>query len=56
MKLRAVQWFLLGVVILVLNFICGCASTESENESVRPWNTPTDWQNGMSGMNYQHGN
>jgi hypothetical protein len=53
MKLRATQWLLLFGVTLMLNFICGCASTEPDNASVRPWNAPTDWQNGMSGMDYQ---
>ena len=29
--------------------ISGCASTESDNASVRPWNSPEGWQNGMLG-------
>ena len=30
----------------------GCATTESENLSSRPWNAPTTWQNGLpTGMN-----
>jgi len=27
--------------------LSGCASTESENESVRPWNAPKSWENGL---------
>ena len=31
--------------------LAGCASTESENASERPWNTPQGWENGLpSGM------
>ena len=25
----------------------GCATTEPENESVRPWNAPIGWENGL---------
>jgi hypothetical protein len=35
---------LLGAVILGLS---GCASTESENMSSRPWNSPKSWENGL---------
>ena len=28
-------------------FFTGCATTEPENESVRPWNAPIGWENGM---------
>jgi hypothetical protein len=27
--------------------LSGCATTESENASSRPWNSPTSWQNGL---------
>jgi hypothetical protein len=56
MKLRAVQWLWLLALALILNFVSGCASTESENESVRPWNMPADWQTGgaLGNMDYQH--
>jgi hypothetical protein len=27
----------------------GCASTESDNMSERPWNTPQGWENGLPG-------
>jgi len=37
--------FLLGVV--VVRFIAGCASTNDENLSERPWNTPKSWETGL---------
>jgi hypothetical protein len=31
--------------------LAGCASPDSDNASVRPWNTPKGWENGLpSGM------
>ncbi len=38
-------------LLLLLTAIAfgGCASTESENESVRPWNTPKSWETGLPG-------
>ena len=39
---------LLGASLLAL---AGCASTESENVSTRPWNSPKGWEGGLpSGM------
>jgi hypothetical protein len=38
----------------VLAGVSGCASTEPENDSVRPWNTPQSWEGGMPMMNQQH--
>jgi len=29
--------------------ISGCSSTESDNASVRPWNSPEGWQGGALG-------
>jgi len=36
--------------------ISGCASTEPDNASVRPWNSPEGYQNGALGdmMDQQH--
>jgi hypothetical protein len=51
MKLRTAQ--LLLFVLLAAGF-SGCASTESDNASVRPWDTPQGWENGLSGMDTQH--
>ena len=30
----------------------GCASTESENQSERPWNAPQGWENGLPSSMY----
>ena len=38
-----VLFLLLGVAL------SGCSTTESENESVRPWNTPKSWETGLPG-------
>lgn len=42
---------LLGVFSLLLLVIgvclSGCASTDSDNMSARPWNSPKSWENGL---------
>jgi hypothetical protein len=43
-KSRAV---LLLLFIFVAAVVTGCASTESENVSARPWNTPKGWETGF---------
>jgi len=53
-KRRAVQWSLLLLLGAVLLGVSGCASSEPENDSVRPWNTPQGWQGGMPMINQQH--
>ena len=40
---------LLLLLVLAGFALAGCASTESENMSERPWNTPQTWENGMPG-------
>jgi hypothetical protein len=39
--LTVLPLLLLGVLL------SGCATTESDNESVRPWNAPKSWENGL---------
>jgi hypothetical protein len=53
MKFRAVHllWLLLLAAILGA---AGCASDRPENNSVRPWNTPQNWEGGMPIQNEQH--
>ncbi|MDB6121371.1 MAG: hypothetical protein JWQ71_364 [Pedosphaera sp.] len=35
------------LLALAIGFACGgCASTEPDNVSSRPWNSPEGWQNG----------
>jgi len=38
----------LGLCLVGLGlFVGGCASTEPDNLSERPWNTPQQWENGL---------
>jgi hypothetical protein len=55
MKLRATQLLLLLALASLALAISGCASDEPDNASVRPWDAPQSWENGMGGMqDYQH--
>ena len=42
------------LLLLVLAAVAlgGCATTESENLSERPWNTPQGWENGLPSSMY----
>jgi hypothetical protein len=53
MKLRAIQWLMLLAFGLLLG-CTGCSTSEPDNASVRPWNTPQGWENGMPMMDQQH--
>ena len=44
-EVRAV--LLLLLLLLAVIGAAGCASTESENMSARPWNSPKSWENGL---------
>jgi len=40
--------FLLSLTLMMLVFGgSGCKTTESENLSSRPWNSPRGWENGL---------
>jgi hypothetical protein len=40
-----------SLLVLAMGWGCsGCGSTEAENTSQRPWNSPEGWQNGNAGM------
>lgn len=55
MNLRPANLLLVLALLAIVGSLCGCASTESENTSVRPWNSSEGWQGGMlGGMDYQH--
>lgn len=54
MKTSAAKYLLLLTLGGILVLFCGCASTDPDNASVRPWNTPQGWENGLSGMDMQH--
>jgi hypothetical protein len=49
MKIRVAQLVLLLALASLAAFVSGCASTESDNASVRPWNTPQNWEGGSLG-------
>ncbi len=53
-KQPAARWLLLFLLGVLLVGATGCESTEPENDSVRPWNTPQGWEGGMPMMNQQH--
>jgi hypothetical protein len=49
------RWAFLLLLVLAALSSDGCASTESENMSERPWNTPQNWENGLpSGLMDQY--
>jgi hypothetical protein len=55
MKRFRVSYLLLAVFALALLGASGCASTEPDNASVRPWDSPMGWENGIpSGMYQNH--
>lgn len=54
MKDRAARWLLLLLLGAALVGVSGCATNEPENDSVRPWNTPQDWEGGLPMLNQQH--
>jgi hypothetical protein len=43
---------LLLFLVLAGLALAGCASTESDNNSARPWNSPQTWENGMPSSMY----
>jgi hypothetical protein len=47
-----VRFQLCLLLALVALWVMGCATTESDNLSERPWNTPKTWETGLpSSMN-----
>ncbi len=40
------SWFFLILTVFVVA-LGGCATTDSENLSERPWNSPKSWENGL---------
>ncbi len=41
---RALSLLLLVLTVLA---VAGCSTTDSENASERPWNSPKSWENGL---------
>jgi len=48
------SWLLLLLLGVVLLGVSGCETTEPENDSARPWNSPQGWEGGMPMLNNQH--
>ena len=52
---RIFSSFLLLVLFgLMVLGAAGCASTDPDNASVRPWNAPEGWENGIPTGMYQN--
>ena len=51
---RTAKWFLLLALGAILAGASGCQTNEPQNASVRPWNSPQGWENGLGSMNTQH--
>lgn len=51
---RTLSSFLLCILFALISLgASGCASTDPENASVRPWNSPNGWENGIPSQMYQ---
>jgi hypothetical protein len=47
MKFISAKLFLLLALVTMLLGVSGCETNEPQNASVRPWNAPQGWENGM---------
>jgi hypothetical protein len=43
----AVKCFYWFVVAAVITLFSGCATSDPQNASVRPWNAPQSWEGGL---------
>ncbi len=41
------KFFFFAAAAFVLLSTSGCATTESDNASARPWNSPKSWEHGL---------
>jgi hypothetical protein len=41
------RWFPLLMLASLLLTLVGCASTDPDNQSARPWNAPKQWETGL---------
>ena len=46
------RWMFLLLLVVAALGLNGCASTESDNHSERPWNTPQGWETGLPSAMY----
>lgn len=54
MKFRAANCIVLLLLLAIMALvISGCSTDEPDNASVRPWNSPSSWENGLGGMDSQ---
>jgi hypothetical protein len=53
-KYLVARWLGLFLLGLLLAGTSGCATAEPENESLRPWNTPQNWEGTLPMLNQQH--
>ncbi|HET7625156.1 MAG TPA: hypothetical protein VFM25_07815 [Verrucomicrobiae bacterium] len=47
MKKSIFRWVLLLSLGVFVAAVSGCSSTNPENASSRPWNSPQGWENGL---------
>jgi hypothetical protein len=47
---RPGKWLLVLALMSLASFFSGCSTTDPDNASVRPWNNPQGWENGLGGM------
>jgi len=48
-KNKTAAGFLFLLLLTGLTLLSGCATTDADNLSVRPWNAPKGWENGLPG-------
>ena len=41
------RWSAFLLLALLMAAMAGCASTDPENQSARPWNAPKSWETGL---------
>jgi type IV pilus biogenesis protein CpaD/CtpE len=41
------RWSMLVLLAAWLATLVGCATTDPENQSARPWNVPKSWETGL---------
>jgi len=47
-SVNSARWWLLLLLLGIVGvLVSGCASTEPENASARPWNQPRGWETGL---------
>ena len=52
-SVKSARAFYLLFLALIALWTGGCATTESENASARPWNAPKGWEHGLPSGLYE---